>query len=393
MVNILFDEWLFLDVKGQAGSYGKDEIARNYKNTFKAVSVACLDVTVKQLNIEPGMKLPKDAMIAQAFDADHLILQEWMSSDVVQLMGVSRLKIEDIYAYFKPVQVIHLVPYQAAIRAFLKSRGLLNDQRAIIFVDDLKTKAIVTVFKELMFSDARQIAMRDIGYMGEEIKRTWQNFSATLGGDQKYVLICNNREWLAEFIKLKLVTQEEILHIDRPYPVLEGLGSAIFTNNFILPKELARQKKRTMMTNWIIDLLILVSCICVSVAIYGLFCLKEQHIKSALAQSQEMAGSLKQELARAYKAKLFDHLQAQQYPQADKVYADLLRHMPSGYQVKEFFIEAVEREHFKLSALIFPVDPDYYGEFIQRGIWADADITDVTVNDQAGIKIELILKV
>ena len=44
MVNILFDEWLYFDINGQAGSYGKDEVVHNYKDKFKAVSIACLDV-------------------------------------------------------------------------------------------------------------------------------------------------------------------------------------------------------------------------------------------------------------------------------------------------------------------------------------------------------------
>ena len=391
MVNILFDEWLYFDINGQAGSYGKDEVVHNYKDKFKAVSIACLDVGVKHLHFDSSVAVRKEDLIAETYEKDTLVLQEWLSASSVQLMSVKRSKIEEIYAYFKPLSIRTVVPYQVAMRAFLKSQGLLGEDTAVIFVDDLKTGSIITIFQGTRFSDARRIAMRDLAYMASEIKRTWQGFNVGRNVDSKYVLVCNNKAWLGEFVAFKLVTQAEILHMDVPYPVLEGLGTAKFINNFILPKDLARQKKQDLLLRRLTDVLILGCTLAVCVAMYGIFWSKELNARNILSCTQQKVRSLKQDLAVAYHRKLIDLLHSKERPHADKVYADLLEHMPDGYQIKEFMLEQTDLGIHKVSALIVPSYGHFYGDFDQQGIWSKAMISDENVNDEVGTRIELTL--
>ncbi len=391
MLHALFDEWLFLEVNGNVGSYGKDEFIRNYKSTFKQATVACLHVQVKQLTIEPSMMPQKTTLMSQVFNDEYLVLQEWLSANVVQLMAVNKSKIEEIYEYFKPITPSALVPYQVALRAFLRSKDLLNDTKAVIVVDDIKTMAIVTIFSGSKFSDARHIAMRDMEYMAHEIKRTWSVYSAGSDKDMGYVLICNNKEWLSALIKLKLVSQDEVLHLDVAYPVLEGLKTAKFPHSFILPKDLARKKRHALFTQRLTYLGILMGGIFTCGGIWGTGMYLDHQAKAAQAFHQQKEQQIKQALALAYKTKLSAYLKSISYKNAEDIYLDLIQRLPYGFEVKEFNLNHVTDGAWDLNAMILPNVYEYQGDLMLHDIWQDAIVTNEKVNDQLGQRLRLAL--
>lgn len=391
MIQILFDEWLYLKINGVAGSYGKDEVLRNYKRGFKSVALACLDVSVKLLPLNTDSSAQKEALIAQACPPNCLIMKEWVSPNLVQLMIVDKSKIEDAYAYFKPTPIVTFVAYQTAIRAFLKSNGLLNDNKTIIMVDDIKTKAIVTLFNGLGFSDARQIAMRDMSYMASEIRRSWKNYSASMGDDAKFIVVSNNRDWLSSFYELNLVKSDDSLLIDQAYPVLEGLASAKFSNNFILPKDLAFRKKAQKIKSWLFYLMFIVASLSLSGGIIGFFWFKKQQEVENLVRSTEALKNAKEQVASSFRAKLVDYLKHLNRPNVSNLYTELVSQLPDGYEIKEFGFSKSLSESLIVWALIIPQDLSSKDELLFEGKWGKAKVSYEQVNDNIGTRLTLVL--
>lgn len=387
---MIFDEWLLIAANQKVGSYSKDESTRNFKSKITDYNIACLDVHVKQLTVEPAMMIQKDLLIAQVFNDEFCVVQEWLGPNQIQLMAVKKSKVEEIYQYCNPTPISSLVAYQVAMRAYLISQNLLNEVNAVIFVDDLKNMAVVTIFHGSKFSDSRQIVMRDVAYMTNEIKRTWGHFSVNINDDQKFVLMSNNKEWLNAFIELKLVSPSEILHVHAEYPALEGLKTAKFTNNFILPKDLAQKKRRRNFLQRMLDVSILIFFICLSGLVYGFFWVKEARSQEAIRIQKATLHELEKNLAEKYQKKLRMYIHEKQRFNWASIYADFITHVPYRYTIKEFSFRLDVNNQWAVSALIIPNTYDYYGDFVKTGVWQNAVIVNERVNNAMGERITLV---
>lgn len=390
-VQMIFDERLLIAANQKVGSYGKDEITKVFKSKITHFNIACFDVHIKHITIEPAMMAQKDLLIAQAFNDEFCVVQERLEANQIQLLAVKKSKIEEIYQYCHPIPITTLVAYQVAMRAYLISHNLLNEDTAVIYVDDVKNMAVVTIFQGSKFTDSRQIIMRDVASMTNEIKRTWGHFSGNANDTQKFVLMSNNKEWLQAFIELKLIHASEMLHVPSEYPALEGLTTAKFTNNFILPKDLAKKKRSRIILQRILDVSILIFFIGIGGVTYGFFWIKEAQAQEALKVLKATLHNVENNLAKNYQKKLRMYIHEKHKFDWANVYADFITHVPYGYTIKEFNFIQNENQQWMVSALIFPNAYDYYGDFRKIGFWKDAVVVNERVNNVIGERITLAL--
>jgi hypothetical protein len=169
---ILFDDWLYAE---QGMVFGYEEFNRYHRKNVRSVKVCFID-----------------------------------------------RKVDEIHKFFRDIRIKDAISYQDCIEAFLISNSLWQTQRPIVFLDDLKTKAILTVYRNESFGSLKQIHMRAEGYLISEIERTLKSLSIN---PKKVFYISNNSEWLSSFIREELTTYKDIVHINNSMPVLDGLKS------------------------------------------------------------------------------------------------------------------------------------------------------------------------
>lgn len=391
MVHVLIDEWLYMDVDGQPGAYGREEVQRNFKAKMKAIAGAFIDCETKVITVPQEDAPQKEALINAAFSNEYLIQEERLSAHTFQVIGAKKEKIEDIYRYFKPVPVQTLVPYPVGIRAFLKSRSLLSEGKIVVVVDDLKTQAIVTIFEGLRFMAPRRISMRDLGYMASEIGRSQQNFLSQRGNqtDKLFIIVSNNREWLSFFMEQALVAQENIVHVDVPFPVLEGLKTARFGMHFLPPEELVREKKRAIIHKRLRTALAGSLSLVLGVCLYGAAWVYKNDASDRLArlkfEQQKILDDLRGLSQRKF-GRFFDHSKDIDYAH---LYFDLAKGVPSNYGIKEFGIYQASPGRWQATGIICPLeDSAIRQDFRAQGMFAKARITKIIVNGRSAQKIE-----
>ncbi len=394
MVYALVDDWLYVDVNGKQSTYGRQEAQRNLKGGIKTVIAAFLDFQTKKVFLQGQRKNHQEALVNSAFDNDYIIVQEKLSSDSMQVIGAKQNKIEEIYNYFKGVRVNTLVPYAAAIRAFLKSRNLLDSHRYTIFLDDLGNQAVITFFENMYFSSPRRITMRDTGYMMSEIKRSWQNFlSDRLDREQAlinpFILISNNQEWLSVFEDQEFLRKENAVYVDVDFAVLEGLKSAKFTMHFSLVEEVVRQKKRNLWRGHLNMLLVCSSLILLGLGSYTAFKNLKQKKLLYYQDMQAQEDKYRQQLKIFHQKKFLSLLSKNKTINYPKVYFDFVSATPQDYFIDNIQFQKIS-DNWQFQGLVYPKDEGTLHEsFRRKSFFANAQISSIIFNKVLGQQIRL----
>lgn len=396
MVFVLADDWLYMDINGQVGSYGRDEVARNLKSQIKTASVSFIDCETKIIDMHLEENVKRQALISAAFSSDFLLQEERINNQQFQIIAAKKEKIESIYAYFKGIRIQHVIPYPVAIRAYMMSKGLMQEYQQIVFVDDLKTQAIVTIFEGLIFTSPRRISMRDMSYMSDEIKRSQNSFlaSRSMINNQKtisFIVVSNNQEWLRAFISHGLTCQENIRHVSVEYPVLEGLKTARFGLNFILPEEMARQKRHQILRSRIMYGLLLLITLFLGFYSYEVMFLIKKDAQEKLFQLKQDQKMVIQQLKDVYGHKLGSLMNPFSASLFGRLYLDFINNIPVGYYVKEFVIEPKESSS-QFTAVIVPENTAVLRQsFMCKGRFEEAKLATVVVGKLLGQKIDLLV--
>ncbi len=382
---VLVDDWLYMDLNGQMGSYGRDEIERNVKSKIKSITASFIDCEIKIIDAPQEAGTQKEALIDASFSQEYLIQEERLSARQYQIIAAKKQTIEDIYNYFKPVKVSAVIPYPISVRAYLNSKSLLTDNRTVIFVDDLKTQAIVTIFEELRFSAPRRISMRDLVYMAGEIKRSLISFQA-----KQFILVSNNRVWLHSFLEQGLASQENIVHLDSAFVVLEGLKAAKFGINFILPHELARQKRLLRIGERLRTILLIGLPVLLAGCIYLGSHLILRSTQSRLAYYVNERNRIVKELEALNQKKYLNFINRTDAVECDLLYFDFIENTPYGYGIKEFSIKKDGLNAWVFKGIIFPLNEHVrLSSFRLEGLFTKAEVRTLDVNKSLGQQINL----
>lgn len=402
MVYGLIDDWLYLDFNGKTGIYGRQETDRNLKSKIKTITAAFLDCQTKSVSLIGQQATHQEALVGSAFPEGFIAVQEKLSTDTLQVMGAPQEKIEDIYRYFSGICIEKLVPYAVAIRAFLKSKNLLDPYPYVVFLDDLKNQAVLTFFEGMRWGAPRRISMRDTGYMITEIKRSWQSFATDM--NSFFVLISNNQQWLEAFGQEGFLPKGNMIYVESEFAVLEGLKSAKFTIHFAPTQEILRKKKNQL---WKIRLkTFTLSALLVSLGLGFLMTaniyqhqmlLEYRHLLTKANQYKSQLKDLTQQKFLNLK-----HSDPIDYP---KIYYDFVRCAPADYRIDSFQFQKDNNPAYggangtwNFKGVIVPQDESAtqaptassgQARFVRQFSFAKAEVACVVVNKVLGQQISL----
>ncbi len=391
MVYCLIDDWIYLDLDGKTGIYGPQEIERNLKSKIKIVTASFLDCQTKTVSLVGQQPTHQETLVNSAFTSDYIVAQERLSVDSLQVIGAPKDKVEEIYRYFGGIYIEKLVPYAVAIRAFLKSRNLLDLHPYVIFLDDLKNQAVLTFFEGMRFSASRRITMRDSGYMISEIKRSWQGFAAD--ADASFVLISNNQEWLSAFVREGFLLKENMIHVESEFAVLEGLKNAKFTMHFSPAQEILRKKKHQIWKNRLKTFMASLLLISLGLASYGSAKIYKQKVFGQHQNLLVQENQYKSQLKDLYQQKFLTLLNRRRPIDYTKIYYDFVRSTPADYFVDSFQFQKDADDTWNFKGVIYPRDGSVtQAKFVRQLSFSNASVSAIVSHKVLGQQISLKIK-
>ncbi len=386
MVHVLFDDWLYLDIEGRPAVCGQEETTRLYKSRMKSVRAAFIDCAVKHVT-EP--------LLESAFTSDHIVQHERMGQNSYQVIGGLKTDIERVHRYFKPVAVVSLVPYPVALRAFLNGRGLLFKDKAVIFLDDLKTQAVLTIIEGARLTAPRRISMRDATYMVSEIQRHQKNYisqkeEGAAPRDIAFIIVSNNREWLEAFCDHGLLTKQDIIHVDHSCPVLEGLKNARFTMHFALPADILKQKRKNTVRGILKAMAVSMVMAALGFGFWASSMGVDQDMAVRLADVRQERQRVSGELTVIDQKKFVSFLRHSAPVDYGRLYHDFISGIPHGYSIQNFKMSRTDDTHWQFLGVIDPQQDNVIARYFERsGMFQNALLEGVVVQGRWGQKIVL----
>ena len=153
----------------------------------------------------------KDSILVRKFKEfyqheAYIIQDEKIDNNLFQVIGIKEQKVREVYSLIPPEKVESFIPYGIALRNTLINKKLdLN--KTVVFVDDLGSERLLTVFDGLKFSRTRVIANNGEDIL-PEIKRSQidffkktEEFLSKKNAD--FVIVVNNQTLAAEISKNK----------------------------------------------------------------------------------------------------------------------------------------------------------------------------------------------
>ncbi len=396
MAYTLIDDWVYIDVDGELGVYGLEELDRNLKSRIKDLDVAFLDYQTRLVSFSDERSLAaKEDFINSVFDESYFLAQERVSDNTFQVIGAKKNRIEEIYRYCTGVHIDKFVPYGLALRAFLKSKGLLDSYPCIAYLDDLRNQTVLTFFEGGCFSSSRKIGMKDTSYMISEIKRSWQNYllersSQGQSCDISFVLISNNQEWLSSFVRQGFLLEENTVHMNVPFAVLEGLRQAKFAIRFSPAQEILKQKKsqlwRKRLGTWVLSM-ILVLCGGLS---YMTVQFLDNKVKKQNQIFQKQADFLKVQLNSVYQDRFLSILSQGEPIEYSKVYYDFLKSLPAGYLIDSIGFQEDSKNHWSFQGEVY-LENQYVNQekFKYLSLFSQAKVFSIVLRKALGQRVVL----
>jgi len=386
MVFMLIDDWVYMEKDGKVGIYGRQEFSRFPMGTSLQVQAAFLEYQTKHIKEDQARGEYTEALIQADFDEDFILAQEVLPDNSIQVMGAKKSFIKGIYDFLKDYRVQRLVPYGIALRALLRSREMLRADQSVIFLDDLKNQALLTIFKGGMFNVSRRISMRDRGYLISEIKRSWQAFN----DEGSYVIVSNNQEWLAGFIEEGFLSKERLVHLEAEFPVLEGLKSAQFAVHFAPIDQILKDKKRIIWRERLKVIGFSLILLGTGFAIYlsVLDSRRKEDLRESGLKRQE--NLLTEQLKNAYQQKFLSLLRQDKPVGYARLYYDLVSSISSQWIIDEIRFVNNAKKGWIIQGDIMPQDSETLEEgFKPQGLFTQASTAKIILKQRLGKRVSL----
>jgi len=337
----------------------------------------------------------KDSILVRKFKElyqheDYIIQDEKIDHNRFQVIGIKEQKVREVYSLIAPERVESFIPYGIALRNTLMHKKIdLN--KTVVFVDDLGTERLLTVFDGLKFSRTRAIVNNGEDIL-PEIKRSQIDFfkKTDFYLDKKsteFLIVVNNQVLAAEISKNTENLPVEYLNV--AYPALEGLKEINTPIKFVLPEEILRKRREVDLKK---NVTTTIRCLSV-VAIGSLYFLFNKMELGMVSQQRDRARQVNQQLDE--KLTLLDRetyredLRRQKFLNYGISYLSVIDLIPTNYEVESF--KFTKMDHWSLEVSLLADSQGPYDPIPQIRILKNADIKDIFVNNQPGKHLSVTL--
>jgi len=332
----------------------------------------------------------KDSILAQKFGElysnEYITLNERIDNNIFQVVGIKAEKVKEIYSLIPSIKVDAFVPYAIAIRGLLVDRQT-DMTKPIVFVDDLGSEKLITVFDGLKFSRTRTIYTGIAEDILPDIKRSTIDFNKKLGEFVSnkftggFTLITNSIQ-LAQGIKL-LEPDLTVDSFDCQYPALEGLKFIDSQIKYRLHEEIILERKRKELRLKFMYLTISLSICLVGVVFFGfnqiVYSFNSRGFEKEKFRNFELKNALNKIDRHIYR----DALKKSKNLNYSSVFFAVTGLLPSTYDISSFkFTEA--KDLWCFDTYIFSQDDQFYDEIPRIKILKNAEIKDFFIKNRPG---------
>jgi len=392
---LLFNNEILVSDGVKVQRIDKNNDLKEILGTIEQVNLCVVDVDVL---IAAAVEFPiekKDSILVRKFKElyqheAYIIQDEKIDNNLFQVIGIKEQKVREVYSVIPSEKIESFIPYGIALRHTLINNKV-NLNKTVVFVDDLGSERLVTVFDGLKFSRTRSIANNGEDIL-PEIKRSQIDFfkkteEFIVKNNADFCIIVNNQVLAAEISKNTEKLQVEYLNIT--YPGLEGLRAIDTLIKYRLPEENLRKRKEIELKKRVTTLIF---SLCVVLA--GTFYFLINKVQSGLIGSQfemgnQIHGQLEAKLDKLDKETYRADLKIQKSLNYGIAYLSMLEIIPAGYTVNSFKIERSDKWNIEMT--LFADEKGIYDPIPRIKILKNADIKDIFVNNQPGKLLKVTL--
>jgi len=358
-----------------------------------SICVVDVDVLIAMAPETPVEK--KDNILVRKFKElyqheAYVIQDERVDNNLFQVIGIKEQKVREVYSLIPAQQIETFIPYGVALRNTLIGNKVdLN--KTVVFVDDLGSERLLTVFDGLKFSRTRVIA-NDGEDILPEIKRSQidffkknEEFLSKKGSD--FFVVVNSQSLLAQISKNNEKLSVRFLNVK--YPAIDGLKIADSQIKYVLPEEILKKRKEIELRK---NISTLVFSLCVVTV--GLFYFLFNKIEYGFLSSQggidkQVNEQLNKRLTLLDKETYREDLRLQKSLNYGISYLKVIDLIPPSYEINSFKFLKSGRWDLELT-----LSSDNHGPFEsipKVKVLKNADIKDIFINNQAGKHLRVTL--
>ncbi len=259
----------------------------------------------------------------------------------------------------------------------------------MVFVDDLGTERLLTVFDGLKFSRTRVMAHNEEDILSE-IKRSQIDFlkktEEFLVAQNADLIIVTNSQDLEERIS-RMAEKLPVKYLNVEYPALEGLKDSNIQFQYRLPEEIIKKRQRTEFKQNITTAILSISVLAVGLLIFLCNRIERDILKNHYRLTKDAHEKLDEEERVLDRNTYREELKAQKSLNYGITYLAILETIPASYIVNTFKFYKTNRWNAEFTLLA--EDKGLLEPIRRVKILKKAEIKDIFVNDHPGKRLKL----
>jgi hypothetical protein len=358
-----------------------------------SVCVVDVDVVIASAIEDPIEK--KDNILVRKFKElyqheAYVIQDEKVDTNLFQVIGIKEQKVREVYSLIPADKIETFIPYAIALRNTLVNKKVdLN--KTVVFVDDLGSERLVTVFDGLKFSRTRVIANNGEDIL-PEIKRSQidffkknEEYLSKKGSD--FVIIVNSQVLSTEISKNN--EKIPVNYLGVKYPAIEGLKEPNAQIKYVLPEEVLKKRRELELKK---NFSTMTVSLCVVAA--GLFYFLFNKIEFGLLANQcdvdtQANDQLDKKLTQLDKETYREDLRKNKSLNYGISYLTVLNLIPPSYEVSAF--KFIKSGKWNLELTLSSDNSAPFDQIPKVKILKEAQIKDIFINSQPGKHLRITL--
>ena len=356
-------------------------------------SVCVVDVNVL-IAAAAGTQEQIDSILVRKFKAlyqhePHVIQDEEIDNNTYQVIGISEKKVKEVYSLIPPDRVKVFIPYAIALRNTLETNNVKLD-KSVVFIDDLESERLLTVFNGKKFSTTRVITHSE--NIVSEILRSQIDFNKKIsdfGGDKnkEYVIVVNSKKLVDEIKKNDNSLSVELLDVQ--YPAIEGLKEPGTNIKYTLPEENYKKKRVIELRKKAVSFATSIAIVAIGLG-YFLF----SKVELIAANNQLLVAQQEQDRLGAEQAKIDQEtyrsdLKVHSTLNFGIVYQSIVDDIPASYKVQSF--KFTKNDNWSIEMTLVSDVGGAFEQILPVDQLKNAQINDVFVNNLPGKHLRLSL--